>query len=208
MSDQFSENKYKIGFFGGSFDPIHQGHVSVALATINKFNLHKVLICPAFFAPLRETRPLFSAEHRLAMAETVCKEHSKLELFDQEVLSGKTCYTYHTLKSVQKNFPKCKIFMMLGDDQFAKFNQWKFNQQILNEFSVIIFNRDHEGDRISTNHMPSPSLIYQLHNQLLPYSSSAIRDCIQKGNDITNLVPSCVFSYMKKNQLLDFTTNE
>ena len=59
MSDQFSENKYKIGFFGGSFDPIHQGHVSVALATINKFNLHKVLVCPAFFAPLPK-QDLFS----------------------------------------------------------------------------------------------------------------------------------------------------
>ena len=79
----------KIGFFGGSFDPIHRGHVSVALTALKKFNLHKILLCPAFFAPLREQKPLFSPKDRLAMVSAVTQEHSQLEVFDHEIIFGK-----------------------------------------------------------------------------------------------------------------------
>ena len=64
---------HRIGFFGGSFDPIHQGHVSVALEAVNKFNLQQILLCPAYFAPLRDQRPLFPAAHRLGMVHTDLK---------------------------------------------------------------------------------------------------------------------------------------
>ena len=75
------------------------------------------------------------------MVSSITQEHSNLEIFDYELLSGKTCYTYHTLQKAQKIYPEYEIFLMLGDDQFDKFDQWKFNHQILSEFSLIVFNR-------------------------------------------------------------------
>ena len=70
--------KPTIGFYGGSFDPIHQGHVSLALYAIKQFSLEKILLCPAFLAPLRKEKPAFSAAHRLAMVDSVTKENENL----------------------------------------------------------------------------------------------------------------------------------
>ena len=76
---------HRIGFFGGSFDPIHQGHVSVALEAVNKFNLQQILLCPAYFAPLRDQRPLFPAAHRLGMVQAVARGDPRFGTYDKEV---------------------------------------------------------------------------------------------------------------------------
>ena len=105
MPEPTTSTTPRIGFFGGSFDPIHQGHVSVALESLNKFNLQQTLLCPAFFAPLRDQKPLFSAVHRLAMVDAVAQEHSKFVAYEEEILAQKTFFTYHTLQSAQQNYP-------------------------------------------------------------------------------------------------------
>ena len=199
-------NSLKIGFFGGSFDPIHRGHASVALSALKKFNLHKILLCPAFFAPLREQKPLFSPKDRLAMVSAVTQEHSQLEVFDHEIISGKTCYTYNTLQRAHEIYPKDEIFLMLGDDQFNNFEYWKFHQEILKEFSLIVFNRiNSEKSKTFFERFPSAK-IFALGNQLLPYSSTEIRKNIEIDRDISHLVSSSVLSYMQKNQLFDLNT--
>ena len=111
----------KIGFFGGSFDPIHNGHVSLALCAIKELSLEKVLLCPAHFDPLRKQKPLFSSADRMRMVDSLSKIHGKLEPFDYEVISGKTCYTYETLKFVKRKYPKHEIIVMLEKIRFPKF---------------------------------------------------------------------------------------
>lgn len=193
----------RIGFFGGSFDPIHQGHVSVALEAVKQFNLRQILLCPAFFAPLRDQKPLFSAVHRLAMVEAVAQEHSPFLAFGQEVLSKNICFTYHTLQSVQQNYPDSEIFLMLGDDQFSKFDQWKFHQEILAQFPLIIFNRNEtENGRDFSEEFPSAQ-IHPLGNQRFPHSSTEIRQHIHQGTCISSHVPQSVLAYMTNHQLLD-----
>ena len=206
MSVTSSSNFPKIGFFGGSFDPIHRGHVSVALAALEKFKLQKILLCPAFFAPLREQKPLFSPGDRLSMVSSITQEHSNLEIFDHELLSGKTCYTYHTLQKAQKIYPEYEIFLMLGDDQFDKFDQWKFNHQILSEFSLIVFNRTSTQKSTLPPADSTSANIQALGNELFQFSSTEIRKNIETGTDISHLVPPSVFSYMQKNQLFDLNT--
>ena len=124
-----TSSKARLGFFGGSFDPIHEGHLSVALATIRKFELQKVLLCPAYFAPLRTKKPFFSSKDRLAMVEAVSQMHSPLELFDDEILSEKTCYTYDTLHEVNKKFPNYEVYLMIGDDQYDKFEKMEISSE-------------------------------------------------------------------------------
>ena len=206
MSVTSSSNSPKIGFFGGSFDPIHRGHVSVALAALEKFKLQKILLCPAFFAPLRQEKPLFSPGDRLSMVSSITQEHSNLEIFDHELLSGKTCYTYHTLQKAQKIYPEYEIHLMLGDDQFDKFDQWKFNHQILGEFSLIVFNRTSTEQSKLPPVDSATTKIQALGNELFPFSSTEIRKNLETGTDISHLVPSSVFSYMQKNQLFDLNT--
>ena len=193
----------RIGFFGGSFDPIHQGHVSVALESLKKFNLQQILLCPAFFAPLRDQKPLFSAVHRLAMVNAVAQEHSKFVAYDEEILAQKTCFTYHTLQSVQQNYPRSEIFLMLGDDQFNKFDQWKFHQEILAQFPLIIFNRNGTKNNQNFSDKFPSAKIFSLGNQQFPHSSTEIRKLIQQGTSISSHVPPSVLAYMKKHKLLE-----
>ena len=193
---------HRIGFFGGSFDPIHQGHVSVALEVVNKFNLHQVLLCPAYFAPLRAQRPLFPAAHRLGMVQAVARGDPRFGTYDKEVQARKTCYTYHTLQAVQAVYPQSEIFLLLGDDQFTRFNQWKYHQEILAEFPIVIFDRNEtEKNRDFSQEFPA-SRIHHLRNQLFPHSSTEIRQLIQQGTSISDHVPQSVYAYMTHHQLL------
>lgn len=203
MPEPTTSTTPRIGFFGGSFDPIHQGHVSVALEAVEQFNLRQILLCPAFFAPLRDQKPLFPAVHRLAMVEAVAQEHSKFVAYDEEILAQKTCFTYDTLQSAQKNYPDSEIFLMLGDDQFNKLDQWKFHQEILAQFPLIIFNRN--GSRIYqdfSEKFPSAK-IHPLGNQRFPHSSTEIRQLIHQGTCISSHVPQSVLAYMTNHQLLE-----
>lgn len=206
MAQNFTDKTAKLGFFGGSFDPIHQGHLSVALAALEKFDLRKILLCPAFFAPLRKEKPLFSAEHRLAMVESVAREHTSLSTFDHEIRSSRTCYTYETLKAVQQLYPNEQVFLMLGDDQLNKFDQWKFHRLILEEFPMIVFNREQPSEEKVLNENFTNSRIHYLDNPLFPHSSTEIRNRITQQLDISNLVSNSVHSYMKNNRLL-FSNN-
>lgn len=140
------------------------------------------------------------------MVGSLTQEHSQLEMFDHEIISGNTCYTYNTLQSAQKIYPKSEIFLMLGDDQFNQFDYWKFHQEILKEFSLIVFNRiKAEKGKTFFERFPSAK-IFALGNQLIPYSSTEIRKNIETGRDISQLVPSSVLSYMQQNQLFDLNT--
>ena len=178
MAQNFTDKTAKLGFFGGSFDPIHQGHLSVALAALEKFDLRKILLCPAFFAPLRKEKPLFSAEHRLAMVESVVRENASLCTFDHEIRSSRTCYTYETLKAVQQLYPNEQVFLMLGDDQLNKFDQWKFHQNILNEFQIIVFNRNNIANGKDFSKKFPSARIHRLENPLFPHSSTEILSLI------------------------------
>lgn len=198
-----SSTKPRLGFFGGSFDPIHDGHLSVALSAVKKFELQQVLLCPAYFAPLRQEKPFFSSNHRLAMVEAASQNHTHLEVFDDEILSGKTCYTYNTLLEVNNKFPEHEIFLMIGDDQYDKFEKWKFHQNILNEFQIIVFNRNNIANGKDFSKKFPSARIHRLENPLFPHSSTEIRKRIETGKDISHLIPSPVYSHMKESNLLD-----
>ena len=97
-----NEHPFRIGFFGGSFDPFHNGHLMLIEEALRSGKLDKLLLCPAFHAPLRSEKPLFPGEQRLEMLRSVCSERPELETFDHEIQQARTCYTYKTLLEVRK----------------------------------------------------------------------------------------------------------
>ena len=196
--------KPTIGFYGGSFDPIHQGHVSLALYAIKQFSLEKILLCPAFLAPLRKEKPAFSAAHRLAMVDSVTKENENLVSFDYEIRAEKTCYTFETLQVVRKKFPQHQIILILGDDQIAQIQKWKFHRQLLEEFNILVFRRSADPSNLDTIPDSMKENIQILENQLFPPSSTQIREHLRLGKDISAHIPPSVFKYMKNNRLLDY----
>ena len=200
MLDSSSTSLPRIGFFGGSFDPVHNGHLSLATQAIEQAGLETLLLCPAHHAPLRTETPFFKAGDRLAMLEEIAREHAKIEVFPHEILQGKVCFTRDTLLEVAEKFPGTEILLLLGADQFAKLPQWKFIDELVKLVTFLVFSRS--SDMISSE-PPLPEIKFErMNNELIDLSSTLVRQKIQNGQSVKNEIPGPAYDYLDKHSLL------
>ena len=199
MSNLNGSTPSRIGFFGGSFDPIHNGHLFIIEKFIQNFELDLLLLCPAYQAPLREQKAIFNPTQRLEMARLIAHSNQKLEVFDFEINQPKMSFTYETIQEVKKGYPKSKIFLAIGLDQFEKLSTWRWIRELSKEVHFIVFARG----QITA---PAPSILdiqYTfIQNPLIDISSTQIRKCLQKGESVAQWIPDVILSYLEKNNLL------
>jgi nicotinate-nucleotide adenylyltransferase len=200
MFDSSSTPFPRIGFFGGSFDPIHNGHLSLATQAIDQASLDTLLLCPAYHAPLRSEKPFFKAEDRLAMLEGVAGEHPKLKVFSHEISQQKVCFTYHTLLEVGKKYSQSEIILLLGADQFHKLAQWKFIDELVKLVTFLVFSRT--ADLTFSEPSLSKIKFERMNNELIDLSSTTVRQKIQNGRSIRNDVPGPAYDYLENHNLL------
>ncbi len=194
MGEQEQSKTIRIGFFGGSFDPVHIGHISLAEQAIQTAQLDKLLLCPAYHAPLRYEKPFFPPEIRLKILETVAHEYSRMEVCKLEIEKQKTCYTYHTLKEIKEQSPLSEIMVLLGEDQFSQLDKWKFHQDLVQICQFLVFSRSGTG----INPPSIPNLSYTLmENELIDCSSTTIRSRIQSGKSVSHLIPEVAYPFVK-----------
>lgn len=199
MSNLNGSTPSRIGFFGGSFDPIHNGHLFIIEKFIQNFELDLLLLCPAYQAPLREQKAIFNPTQRLEMARLIAHSNQKLEVFDFEINQPKMSFTYETIQEVKKGYPKSKIFLAIGLDQFEKLSTWRWIRELSKEVHFIVFARGQ-----ITAPAPSISDIQYtfIQNPLIDISSTQIRKCFQKGESVAQWIPDVILSYLEKNNLL------
>ena len=186
----------RIGFFGGSFDPIHIGHISLAQQAIQLARLDTLLLCPAYHAPLRIEKPYFSTKTRLRILEKIAQETPCVEVCKLEIEKQKTCYTYETIKEVQLQYPHSTILLLLGADQFNRLNEWKFHNELAEHCQFLVFSRDAQG----VTPPPIPQLSYQLvKNDLIDCSSTEIRKRLQSGKSVNHLIPVAAQPFINQN---------
>ncbi len=200
MVDSLSTHSPKIGFFGGSFDPMHNGHLSLAKQAIAQTGLETLLLCPAYHAPLRSAPPFFEADHRLAMLEWVIREHPKLKVFPHEISQQKVCFTYETLLEVRKKYSQSEIHLLLGADQFHKLDQWKFIEELARIVTFLVFSRPSD---MTLREPPLSEIRFErMDNELIDLSSTTIRQKIQSGQSVRKDIPGPVFEYLCSHDLL------
>ena len=199
MSNLNGSTPSRIGFFGGSFDPIHNGHLFIIEKFIQNFELDLLLLCPAYQAPLREQKAIFNPTQRLEMARLIAHSNQKLEVFDFEINQPKMSFTYETIQETKKGNPKSKIFLAIGLDQFEKLSTWRWIRELSKEVHFIVFARGQ-----ITAAAPSISDIQYtfIQNPLIDNSSTQIRKCLQKGESVAQWIPDVILSYLEKNNLL------
>ena len=200
MVDSSSTHNPRIGFFGGSFDPIHNGHLSLAEQAIVQADLETLLLCPAYHAPLRPAKPFYKAGDRLGMLEKVADEHPKLKIFPHEISQQKVCFTYHTLLEVGKKYSQSEIFLLLGADQFSKLPQWKFIDELVKLVTFLVFSRS--SDMISSEPLLPEIKFERMNNELIDLSSTLVRQKIQNGQSVKNEIPGPAYDYLDKHSLL------
>jgi len=191
----------KIGFYGGSFDPVHFGHINLCLEIAEKHQLDKVLICPANISPNKKRdSPPVSKDHRLKMTALAIEDIKDFQLIDNEIKRAGISYTVDTLNELKKIYPEDHFFLILGLDTFKDFSTWKNPDEILKLAEPLIGARDFI--------QLDPHLKYfddfkkgMTKTQMFDISSTEIRKRIQEKKYIGHLLPAKVVDYIYDNGL-------
>lgn len=194
-----------IGIFGGTFDPIHNGHLRLALEAVEQLGLSRVHFIPLGM-PTHRNPPLASAACRLEMVECAIATESAFVADDREIRRGGPSYTLDTLESLRADMPTESLVLLLGGDAWRSFPRWHAPGQIRRLAHIAVFQRPGEimdlGEAGSADALSGQAGgLVALHTTQLAISSSEIRGLIASGRSIRFLVPDSVFDCIRRWQL-------
>jgi nicotinate-nucleotide adenylyltransferase len=172
-----------VGLFGGSFNPIHNGHIALAKAVRQQCGLDEVWLVVSPQNPLKQESDLLDDLLRYEMACEALKDVEGVKASDYELHLPKPSYTWNTLKKLKEDYPDYTFILLIGGDNWAHFERWRHWQDILREYDVIVYPRDEHPGTIDV--------------PLLPVSSTMIRQRVKEGKSIEGLVPESIISMVK-----------
>ncbi len=200
-------NVQKIGLFGGSFDPIHLGHVEIAQMAIKEIPLDILIVMPAGKAP-HKNGAFFSDGLRLKMTQAAMADlnDDRIVVSDWEVkqaqVNGKTSFTVDTMRYLKKKYPGSELYLILGTDMFNTLSTWKDPEIIATNMKLVLVNRRGEKlykprrkkDSVYTN-IYSPDVV--ISAEPLEVSSTEIRRRLTAGESVDGLVPDSALQVLK-----------
>lgn len=179
--------KKKVGIFGGSFNPIHTGHIALAKSLCQQAGLDEVWLMVSPMNPFKkEATDLLTDKLRLEMAEQAVADEPKLKACDYEFHMPKPSYTWHTLQALSQDFPHVSFTLLIGGDNWASFDKWFHHEDILSHHPIVVYPR--KGCDIGK----VPSGVTIVETPLLNISSTEIRQRIKEGKSIHGMVPDCI----------------
>ena len=181
----------RIGVLGGTFDPIHVGHLAAASQVHHALGLDTILLVPANAQPLKPA-PIASGSDRLAMCQAVAAADSRFEVSDVDVARGGATYTVDTLGDLRKHNPGAEFFFIVGADSLATLPRWKDYETLITLASFVGVARPGH----SLTQLDAPHLLVDV--PALAVSSTEIRDRAQDGVPIRYLVPDAVAQYVEE----------
>ena len=184
----------KVGIFGGSFNPIHTGHIALAKSLCEKAGLDEVWFMVSPMNPFKKTATDLLDDHlRLEMVEKALEKEPQLKACDYEFHMPRPSYMYDTLTSMQRDYPDREFVLIIGGDNWKMFHRWYRWEDILRKFRIIIYPR--QGADIDISSLPSNVCLVE--TELYNISSTEIRNKISLGEDISSLVPEAVAKLIK-----------
>ncbi|HLP78428.1 MAG TPA: nicotinate (nicotinamide) nucleotide adenylyltransferase [Candidatus Paceibacterota bacterium] len=187
----------RIGLFGGSFDPVHLGHLLVAEAAREELGLTRMFFIPAAQSPFKENQTPAAASERLRLLRLALAGKSWCEIDEQEIQRGGRSYTIDTVRNYSGRFPGAQLFYLIGGDHVEQLPQWRQAGELarLAEFVVI--------PRPGQNQVAFPAGFRGrwLNGFPIRLSSSEIRARVKAGMPIDHLVPSAVAEAVRNNRL-------
>lgn len=190
---------------GGTFDPIHNGHLILAEHSRVVFDLKKVLFIPTGKPPHKE-EDISSMNHRYNMTLLAINTNPYFYLSSIEIQREGTTYTIDTIKSLQSKYKNTEFYFIIGSDSFYNIHKWKDYKELLSLCKFIVAKRpDIDDQRLEDKakefNQKYKDSIYILEAPLIDISSTRIRDRVKSGLSIKYLVPETVEFYIKQNKL-------
>ncbi len=198
-----------IGIYGGSFDPVHLGHLQTATSIKNELSIDRLFMLPCF-EPVHKNSLHYTSQQRLQMLNLAIKEFTNLEIDTQEILRGGSSFMIDTLLDLKESFKDESICLIIGMDSFINFKTWKNWDEFSKLIHLIVLPRDgvqpvsktlitfetvENIDKLKSN---SSGHLYFSNSQMIDISSSAIRGKIAANQNLDNLLPISIINFLKK----------
>ncbi len=202
----------RIGILGGTFDPVHFGHLRPAIEIRATLGLDHIRLVPARVSPLRDS-PGASGADRLAMLEAAVESHADLVVDDRELERSGPSYTLETLQSLARAYPEARLFFIMGSDAFADFDRWHGWPEILAHAHLVVSRRPEAEltipPRLTDGVSEDPAAlertragrVYVQRVTALDISATAIRRMAAAGGDLRYLMPEGARRYLEQHRL-------
>lgn len=189
----------KVGFLGGSFDPIHFGQLQLAIQMLEICHLDQVLFCPAAVSPHKMDRPPHvSGEHRLAMVKLAIADVPQFACLDYEIHRPAPSYTIDTLQALRAERGDVQLYLILGEDQLKSLPTWKGYEQIISLARLLV------GRRSASSALLTPAEedgVKVVPTPEMEISSTLVRKRLQERLYCGHLLPAKVLDYIHQHQL-------
>ena len=200
----------KIGLIGGTFDPIHLGHLILAEQARDGADLEKVIFMPAKMSPFKTEQRSVSERHRYSMASLAIGGNPGFEVSDMEICGPEISYTIYTLEACQRRLgEEYQVYFICGTDAFLGMENWRNMEALLRNFPLIVGSRPRYRDRARDEMIRRFTAEYgariqKVHMPKIDISSSDIKKRISEGRSIRYLLPEAVADYIESNGLYSF----
>ncbi len=196
-----------IAMFGGAFNPIHKGHVHLALSMLKQYALDKVLLIPSGTPPHKSAPDLAAGEHRLAMCRLAAQAHPALQADGVELIRQGKSYTADTVKELKRRYPHDRLFLIVGSDMLFTFDQWFRYEEILqnavllagarndDEYEKLCRKADALGQAVPGGDVRVSDI------RVMPMSSTQVRQTLYAGEDASAFLEPEVLQYIQENSL-------
>jgi nicotinate-nucleotide adenylyltransferase len=183
-----ARSKPRLGLYGGSFDPVHCGHLLVAQAACEELGLSRLFFIPAAQSPFKPRSAPALADDRLRLLRLALAGHSQYEIDNQEIRRGGTSYTIDTVRDFARRFPDATLLYLIGADHVPTLPAWREAEALARLVEFVVIPRP--GQR--PTQLPKPFRGRELAGFPLGVSSSQIRERIKESRSIRGLVPDAV----------------
>lgn len=205
----------RLGILGGTFDPVHYGHLRFAEEARELFSLDGVVFVPVGIPPHKEATRIASAEQRLKMVELAIKGNHLFCVSDIEIKKPWMSYSVDTIKEIKKEFsPEVELYFLVGHDAFQEIGSWKDYQELLTLCHFVVATRAGQGGTLPLEvadlfcydgngcyRYRGGTWLYQVEITTLDISSTRIRETVRQGNSVKYLVPPEVEDFIRVNGL-------
>ena len=179
-----------VGVFGGTFDPVHVGHLVIANAALDELGLGRVYFVPARRSPLKQDRPIASTDDRLGMLTAAIADEPRFRVSPVELHREGPSFTVDTLESLRG---EGELFLILGSDAYADFERWREPARIRELATIVLAARPGAPN--------APQGVRMLDSPLMDISSRELRARAARGRSLRYLVPEAVLRYIEEHRL-------
>ena len=195
----------KIAIFGGSFNPIHLGHIKLVKCAVEIASLDKVLLIPTGITPHKSNREMVSAQHRLEMCKIAVSSYENIEVSSIEINREGKSYTYQTLNSLKEIYANDEFYIIMGSDMYLSLHTWKNADSFLKNLNVISDLRNgadlKEMENQSQILQEYGAKSYFINHSVMTVSSTEIRNRLKNNQDVSDLLDCKVLEYIKTHHL-------